>query len=88
MNPSDAQSVAFAAGREALRRIEEYLSRRESFAVETTLSSRASLALIKDARSRGYQTRLIFVAWKVLSGTSCVYATGQCAGDTSYRTRT
>jgi predicted ABC-type ATPase len=62
MNPSDTQSVAFGAGREALRRTAEYLSRQESFAVETTLSSHTSLALIRDARSRGYETRLIYVA--------------------------
>ena len=62
MNPSNPRSVAIAAGREVLRRIEDYFSRNESFAVETTLSSHASVALITDARSRGYETRLIFVA--------------------------
>ncbi len=62
LNPSDPQSVALAAGREVLRRIEEYFSKGESFAVETTLSSHASLALLDDARSRGYETHLIFVA--------------------------
>jgi predicted ABC-type ATPase len=30
--------------------------------VETTLSSRASLAMIRDARRRGYEIRLIYVA--------------------------
>jgi predicted ABC-type ATPase len=33
-----------------------------SLAVETTLSSRASLALIDKARARGYEIHLIFVA--------------------------
>ena len=62
LNPSDPQSVAIAAGREVLKRISGYLRRGESFAVETTLSSRGSLRLIDEARSRGYETHLTFVA--------------------------
>jgi predicted ABC-type ATPase len=62
LNPSNPQSVALAAGREVLKRIEEYFRQGETFAVETTLSSHASLALIEDARSRGYETHVIFVA--------------------------
>lgn len=62
LNPSNPQSVALAAGREVLKRIQEYFERSETFAVETTLSSHASLALIEDARKRGYETHLIFVA--------------------------
>jgi predicted ABC-type ATPase len=62
MNPSNRQNVAIAAGREVLKRIDGYLSRSESFAVETTLSSRSSLGLIDEARSRGYEIHLIFVA--------------------------
>jgi predicted ABC-type ATPase len=35
---------------------------RRDFAVETTLSGRASLALIDSARARGYEIHLTFVA--------------------------
>jgi predicted ABC-type ATPase len=62
MNPANPRSVAIAAGREILKRIEECLGRNESFAVETTLSSRNSFALIDEARVRGYEIHLTFVA--------------------------
>ncbi len=55
MNPSNPHGAAIAAGREVLKRIDGCLGRNESLAVETTLSSRASLALIDKARARGYE---------------------------------
>jgi predicted ABC-type ATPase len=62
LNPSNPRGAAIAAGKTSLKRIEGCLDRRESFAVETTPSSRASIALIDRARSRGYEIHLIFVA--------------------------
>ena len=38
-----------------------YLNRRESFAIETTLSSRGRLDLIRKARTRGYEIHLVFI---------------------------
>ena len=43
-------------------RIREYLHRGASFAVETTLSGRSIMTLMADARSRGYEIHLLFVA--------------------------
>lgn len=62
LNPSNPRGAAIAAARKILKRIEGCLDRNESFAVETTLSSRASIALMDRARSRGYEIHLIFVA--------------------------
>ena len=41
LSPLDPQSVAFQAGRLMLERIQELLSQDETFAIETTLSTRA-----------------------------------------------
>ena len=44
-----------------MKRTAEYLNRGVSFAVETTLSSRNRVDLIRQAKSRGYEIHLIFV---------------------------
>src|SRR5262249_47994842 len=60
--PSNPSAAAITAGREVLSRIEDYLGRGVSFAVETTLSSPRNIDLIRRAKSLGYETHLIFVA--------------------------
>ena len=60
--PSDPAAAAISAGRAVLRRIEQYLSHQVSFAVETTLSSRNNVELMRRARLCAYHVRLIFVA--------------------------
>jgi len=50
------------AGRETLRRVEGYLSRRVSFALETTLSGRFILRQMKYAQTCGCQIHLLYVA--------------------------
>lgn len=62
LNYEDPESVSFQAGREALRRLEDVLLRKEDFCYETTLSSHQSIKVIQQARLRGYRTQLIFVA--------------------------
>ena len=44
-----------------MKRTAEYLNRGVSFAVETTLSSRNRLNLIRQAKSRGYEIHLVFI---------------------------
>ncbi len=61
LNPLNPSAVAIAAGREVLERTAEYLSQGLSFAVETTLSSHGRVGLIRDAKSRGYETHLVFI---------------------------
>ncbi len=63
INPSKSDcEAAIEAGRQASIRIREYLLRGTSFAVETTLSGRSIMTLMADARSRGYEIHLLFVA--------------------------
>ena len=61
MNPLNPSAAAIAAGREVLKRTAEYLNRGVSFALETTLSSRNRVDLIRQAKSRGYEIHLVFV---------------------------
>jgi predicted ABC-type ATPase len=61
MSLADPSLAAIAAGREALRRIEEYLTRGESFAFETTLSSRHTIQMMKRAKETGFAVSLLYV---------------------------
>jgi predicted ABC-type ATPase len=61
MNPANPSAAAIAAGREVLKRTADYLNRGVSFAVETTLSSRGRMDLIRQAKSRGYEIHLLFI---------------------------
>lgn len=61
LNPTKPSSAAIAAGREVLKRTADYLDRDVSFAVETTLSSRGRVDLMRKAKSRGYAIHLIFI---------------------------
>ena len=61
LNPLNPSAAAIAAGREVLKRTADYLNRGFSFAVETTLSGRGRLDLIRKAKSRGYEIGLVFI---------------------------
>jgi predicted ABC-type ATPase len=61
LNPSDPSAAAIAAGREVLKRTLDYLNEGVSFAVETTLSSRGRVDLMRNARSHGYEIHLVFI---------------------------
>lgn len=60
LSPLAPQSVAFLAGRLMLERIQELLSQDETFAIETTLSTRAYRNLVLQAQAKGYQVELVF----------------------------
>ena len=57
----DPGSVAIAAGRLMLMRIEELASRRQSFAFETTLASRFFAVLLRRLASEGYGVHVIYL---------------------------
>jgi predicted ABC-type ATPase len=61
LNPLNPLAAAIEAGRSVITRTADYLDQGVSFAIETTLSSRGRLSLIRDAKSRGYEIHLIFV---------------------------
>jgi predicted ABC-type ATPase len=62
INPSNPSAAAIEAGRQVSMRIREYLLRRTSFAVETTLSGRSIMTHMAEARSSDYKINLAFIA--------------------------
>ena len=60
MSPFQPEKVAFGSGRIMLNRIDELLKENESFAFETTLSTRSYKNKIKTAREKGYTITLLF----------------------------
>ncbi len=61
MDPANPRRAAVAAGREVILKTREFLENRQSFAIETTLSSRSTLATILQAEERGFVVHLIYV---------------------------
>jgi predicted ABC-type ATPase len=55
------ESVAFAAGRIMLQRLQDLAEQRESFAFETTLASRSFAPFLKRLKSKGYSVRVAYV---------------------------
>lgn len=60
LSPFQPETVAFEAGRIMLNRIKELLNEGESFAFETTLSTRSYNNLIIEAKENGYTITLLF----------------------------
>ncbi len=60
MNPENPEAAAIAAGRQMLMDIEEKLTEKATFAIETTLSSKGYLQLVKRAQLIGYEVVLSF----------------------------
>jgi predicted ABC-type ATPase len=50
-----------AAARRVLKSAKEHISRRESFAVETTLAGKHYLQMMVDARIRGFEVVLVYI---------------------------
>ncbi len=60
LRPNNVESVAFIAGKIMLNRIDELFSKGESFAIETTLSSKLYIQKINIARLLGYHIHLLY----------------------------
>jgi predicted ABC-type ATPase len=58
---ADGTDAVIEAGKIALRERASYLGRGESFAVETTMSGKSELRLMRDAIRAGYKVNLVFV---------------------------
>jgi predicted ABC-type ATPase len=61
ISPFNVEDVAFQAGRIMLERIQLLLSEHQSFAFETTLSTKSYLSVIRQAKSLGYTVTIIFL---------------------------
>ncbi|MDO5091209.1 MAG: zeta toxin family protein [Cardiobacteriaceae bacterium] len=53
--------ISIRAGRQALVQMQEMLLRKQSFAFETTLSSKQSLAMLQQAKAQGYLVELHYI---------------------------
>ncbi len=61
LSPFNPESVAFQAGRIMLERLEHLISKKKSFAFETTLSGLTYLNFIQSAKLKGYDITLFFI---------------------------
>ena len=60
LSPFNPESVVIEAGRLMLQRIEDLLSKEESFSIETTLATKSYINLVRRAQEKGYTVRLLF----------------------------
>lgn len=60
LSPFQPEKVAFEAGRIMLQRINELLTKGETFAFETTLSTRSYKNKVEEAKQKGYTVMLLF----------------------------
>ncbi len=60
LSPFRPQDVAIEAGKLMLQRIELLLSRKDTFAIETTLATRSYKSLVDRAHDAGYTVVLLF----------------------------
>lgn len=58
---TDPHRAAVAAGREVILRTREYIRGHKSFAIETTLAGRRTLAFIKSAIQANFFVRLVYI---------------------------
>lgn len=61
ISPLNPEKAGIRAGRLMLQRIKELLNQGESFAFETTLSTKSYQGLIKKAEQQGYEITLLFL---------------------------
>jgi len=61
LSPFDPSASAMQAGRLLLKQIKENLSKRETFALETTLSGKTYIRLFRQARRLGYEIELNYL---------------------------
>ena len=64
LSPEDPERVALKAGRLAIARIESLLEQKRSFAVETTLSGRFHLDVVKRAKAGGWNVGIVYMGLK------------------------
>jgi predicted ABC-type ATPase len=61
ISPEAPEAASLRAGKQAVVRLDDLITKRQNFVHEITLSSRQSLSVMRQARAAGYQVGLIFV---------------------------
>jgi predicted ABC-type ATPase len=64
LSPENPERVALKAGRLAIDRIKSLLQEKRSFAVETTLSGRFHLDVVRSAKSGGWNVGIVYIGLK------------------------
>ena len=64
LSPFNPESVAILAGRLMLERIEYLLDQNESFAIETTLSTKSYQKLVAKAHEKGFYVQLLYFCFQ------------------------
>ncbi len=60
LSPFNPESVAIEAGRLMLQRIDFLLEKDASFSIETTLSTKSYINLVRRAQEKGFSVRILF----------------------------
>jgi predicted ABC-type ATPase len=60
LSPFDSEKYAFEAGRLMIKRIDQMITEKVDFAIETTLSSKSYLLKIEKARRAGFRIVILF----------------------------
>ncbi|MBI4041842.1 MAG: zeta toxin family protein [Deltaproteobacteria bacterium] len=61
LSPFSPELAAIKAGKLYLEEVKEWVQRRKSFAFEATLSGKTYVALLKQAKDRGYKIHIFFI---------------------------
>jgi predicted ABC-type ATPase len=61
ISPANPANAAVTAAREVIDRTHTFIARGQSFAIETTLAGRHTLAVMEDAKRNGFRIRLLYV---------------------------
>ena len=61
LSPLNTRAAAIKAGRLLLEEFRQYVSRRETFALESTLSGKTYIALLKQSKRRGFRIYLHYL---------------------------
>ena len=61
LSPFNPDGVSFEAGRIMLKRIQQLITEKKDFAIETTLSLKSYMRLIKDVQQKDYIVTLLFL---------------------------
>lgn len=61
LSPFNPEGVSIEAGRIMLQRIKELVAAEETFAIETTLTTRYYVSIVQECKAKGYEVRLFFV---------------------------
>jgi predicted ABC-type ATPase len=61
INPKDVNAVKYTAGKKFLNLVRSELKKKNSFAIESTLSGQFLLDIVKEAKSKKYSVQIIYI---------------------------